>query len=76
MSLQDFIEKFASQFDVPSLYEFEAGTEFKALEEWSSLMALSVIAMVDEEFGVALKGKDIRESKTIEDLFIIVKSLL
>ena len=75
MELQDFIEKFASQFDVTDISELKAETEFKALDEWSSLMALSIIAMVDEEYNVAIKGKDIREAETIEDLFNVVKSL-
>jgi len=35
---------------------------------------LSVIAMVDEEYDVTIKGDDIRNSSTIEDLFNIVKS--
>ena len=75
MELQDFIKKFASQFDTMDASEMTADVEFKALDEWSSLMALSIIAMVDEEYGVAIKGKDIRESETIEDLFNVVKSL-
>ena len=76
MDLQGFIGKFADQFDTPDVYELAANTKFKALEEWSSLMALSIIAMVDEEYGVTIKGKDIRESDTIEDLFYVVNSLL
>ena len=75
MELQDFIEKFAAQFEMTDVSELTADTEFKALDEWSSLMALSIIAMIDEEYDVAIKGKDIRESETIEDLFTVVKSL-
>ena len=75
MELQDFIEKFADQFETIDVSELSADTEFKALDEWSSLMALSVIALVDEEYDVAIKGKDIREAETIEDLFNVVKSL-
>jgi acyl carrier protein len=43
------------------------------LEEWSSLIGLSVIAMVDDEYDVTLKGNDVKNSVTIEDLFNIVK---
>jgi len=75
MELQNFIEKFAEQFETTDASELTADTEFKALDEWSSLTALSIIAMVDEEYGVAIKGKDIREAETIEDLFNVVKSL-
>lgn len=74
MELNDFIEKFAEQFDETDASEFKADTEFKALDEWSSLFALSIIAMVDDEYDVTLKGDDIRSSETIEDLFNIVAS--
>ena len=74
MSLKDFIENFANQFDDTDASEFKAETEFKELDEWSSLIALSVIAMVDEEYDVTIKGDDIRNSNTIEDLFNTVKS--
>lgn len=74
MELKDFIENFAAQFDDTDASEIKAETAFKELDEWSSLIALSVIGMVDEEYGLILKGEDIRESVTVEDLFNIVKS--
>jgi acyl carrier protein len=73
MDLQEFIGKFAEQFDNTDPGEFKADTEFKALDEWSSLFALSIIAMVDEEYDIILKGDDIRNSETIEDLFNLMK---
>ena len=72
MELKDFIENFANQFDDTDASEFKAETVFKELDEWSSLIALSVIAMVDEEYDVTIKGDDIRNSDTIEDLFNVV----
>lgn len=74
MELKDFIENFAAQFDDTDASEFKAETVFKELDEWSSLIALSVIAMVDEEYDVTIKGDDIRNSNTIEDLFNAVKA--
>ena len=74
MELQEFIKNFANQFEETDSSVFTKDTVFKNLDEWSSLMALSIIAMVDEEYGVALKGDDIRSADTLEDLFEIVKS--
>ena len=74
MELKDFIENFAAQFDDTEASEFKAETKFKELDEWSSLIALSVIAMIDEEYDVTLKGDEMRQAETIEDLFNIVKS--
>lgn len=74
MELNDFISKFAEQFEEAEMSEFTPETVFKNLDEWSSLTALSIIAMVDEEYAVTIKGEDIRMSKTIEDLFNVVKA--
>ena len=74
MELKDFIENFAAQFEETDANVFKADTEFKNLDEWSSLMALSIIAMVDEEYDVRIKGDDIRSATTIEDLFNVIKS--
>jgi len=74
MEIKDFIENFAAQFDDTDASEFKAETKFKDLDEWSSLIALSVISMVDEEYSVSLVADDVRESETIEDLFNRVKA--
>ena len=74
MEINSFIEHFAEQFDDTDVSEFKAETVFRDLEEWSSIIALSIIAMVDEEYEVTLKGDDIRSANTIEDLFNVVKS--
>lgn len=74
MELNDFLVNFASQFDETEENEFKAETVFKELNEWSSLLALSIIAMVDEEYDLRIKGDDIRKACTIEDLFNIVVS--
>ncbi len=73
MELQDFISNFAAQFDETEQSQLKPETLFHDLDEWSSLVALSVIAMVDEEYDVTLKGEDLNKSKTIEDLFNIIK---
>ena len=74
MEIDEFIANFAEQFEDTDASEITATTEFKNLDEWSSLIALSVIAMADEEYDVTLKGDDIRSAVTVEDLFNIVKS--
>ena len=75
MNLQDFIENFADQFDDTDKAVFTGETRFKELDEWSSLTALSIIAMVDDEYDVIIKGNDIINSETIQDLFEAVEKL-
>ena len=76
MEIKEFIENFAAQFDETDASVFTAETRFRDLEEWSSLISLSIIAMVDEEYDVTLKGDDIKNAETIEDLFKTVQSKL
>jgi acyl carrier protein len=73
MDLKEFTGKFAEQFDETDASQFKTDTKFKTLVDWGSMVALSVIAMVDDEYGVTIKGEDIKKSETIEDLFNIVK---
>ncbi len=76
MDIKEFISNFAEQFDDLDASVLTPETEFKSLEDWNSLVALSVIAMIDEEYDVTLKGNDITGAKTIEDLFNTVQSKL
>lgn len=75
-SLNEFVELFAEQFDDTDVNEITAKTVFHDLDEYSSLIALSIIAMVDEEFEVTLKGDDMRSAVTVEDLYNIINSKL
>ena len=74
MEIKEFVENFANQFDDTDINEFTPETVFHDLEEYSSLIALSIIAMIDEEYDVTLKGDDMRAAVTIKDLFNTVKN--
>ena len=74
MKLEDFIKNFADQFEDTDPCQIHSDTVFKDIEEWSSLTALSILAMIVEEYEVALRGDDIEKAETVEDLFNIVKS--
>lgn len=74
MDIKEFVENFANQFDETDPSEITATTNFRELEEWSSLIALSIIAMVDEEYDVTLKGDDIKNANTVVDLFNTVST--
>lgn len=72
MTIEEFIENFAGEFDETPADTFSASTEFKTLKEWNSLTALSVISMIDDQYDKTITGADLRGSKTIEDLFNLV----
>lgn len=69
MDINAFLDNFAGQFDDTPAGRIKPDTVFRDLDEWSSLVALSIIAMVDEEYGVTLKGDDIKNATTIRDIF-------
>lgn len=74
MEINEFTEKFAEIFDDTDAATLSSETKFRELDEWSSLSALALIAMVDEEYDVELKGDEIRKANTIADLFAVVKA--
>ena len=74
MELKEFIANFLDQFDNEPQEELTEQTRFHELDGWSSLVALSVMAMVDEEYDVQLKADEMRSAETLGDLFRIVKS--
>ena len=49
-----------------------ANTEFKNLTGWDSLVALSLIVMVSNNYGKSIDGDVIRNESTINDLYEIV----
>ena len=73
MDIETFIRLFTEQLEETDAAQIDASTKFHDLDEYSSLLALTIIAMVDEEYDVILKGEDLRNALTIEDLFNIIK---
>jgi acyl carrier protein len=74
MEMNNFIKLFSEQFDETPADLFKPEAAYKDFEEWNSLTALSVIAMVDEEFEKRITGADLRSCQTIEELFLLVQS--
>ena len=55
------------------MLELEEGTlnediVLSELEEWNSMAALSLIVLMDEEFGKKLTGKEIKEFRIVKDI--------
>lgn len=74
MELKEFINNFVEQFDDTEASEITADTKFKDLDEWSSLIAMGLIALVRTQYGKTVTGKEIRACETVKDLFNLVLS--
>lgn len=69
-----FIQNFADQLDDTDAAVLTPETEFRQLDDWSSLAALSIIAMIDEEYGVTIGSDAFKNAKTIQNLYDIINS--
>lgn len=74
MELKEFIENFVNQFDDTDASEIQADTEYQELDEWSSLTAMSLIAMAKTQYGKTVSGREVRSCRTVEELFNLIAS--
>jgi len=73
MEINEFIKNFAIQFDDTDISEFKADTNFRELDEWSSLISLAILNMVEKKYGVKVSFSDLRELSIIQQLFSFVE---
>ncbi|NJC26126.1 acyl carrier protein [Neolewinella antarctica] len=74
VQMDKFIENLREQYEMlEDQVVIDAATKFKELEDWDSLVALSVIAMADEEYRVKISGDDIRSVTTVRELHDLVR---
>lgn len=74
MDIKEFIENFAGEFDETPMDVFTPDTDYKSLEEWNSLTALSIVSMVDEVYHKTITGADLRKHTTIAELAEFVEN--
>jgi acyl carrier protein len=74
MEIKEFIQHFAEQLDDTDVNELTPETKFRDLEEWSSIIGLSIILMVDEEYGITIGADDMKQAETIGELFNVVQA--
>lgn len=75
MTLEEFVQNFAEQFDDTPMSKFNPSTDYKQLEEWGSLTALSIITMVDAEMEKRITGSNLKACTTIEELYNFIQTL-
>lgn len=74
MDMDGFIKNIENEFDDIEPGKLQPPTAFREVFDWNSINALILIAMVKTEYGVSINAEDIQKSKTIQDLYDIVKS--
>jgi len=72
MQLEEFIKKFAECFNQTDAASITPETEFRKLDEWGSMMALIVIAMVDADYNKTVTSEDLKSANTVAQLFDVI----
>ena len=70
--MQNFISDFVGIFDEKPTVEINADTVFKEIPGWDSLVALSLIVMISNNYGRSIDGGVVRSCTTIGDLWKVI----
>lgn len=76
ISINEFIAKLEEEFEELEPNTLKAETNYREIDNWGSMHALIIIALVDTEFDVSLSGAELRETNTIQDLYNLVQTKL
>lgn len=76
MEIKDFINHFGDVFEDTEISTLKPETNFRELDEWSSLTALSTMAMINDEYDLAITADEMRSTTTFQQLFDLVSSKL
>jgi len=74
MEMNEFIEKFAEMLEIEDVDSLTPDTQFRDLDEWSSISVMEFIAFADENFGKQVGDVHIKPCQTIQDLYNLVKA--
>lgn len=70
---EDFINEFTQLIEIDKK-DFNEQQDLSGYTHWDSLAVVSMIALVDQYFGVKIQGKEIEACRTLEDIFLQIKN--
>ena len=76
MDINVFMAQIAEQYDDVDVTTLTPETAFRKVEGWTSLVALMIITMIDEEYGVVITGDEMKTAATLQELYDLVASKL
>lgn len=69
---ENFLNLFADILEITNRH-LELSDNFREYPEWDSLASLSVVAMIDEEYGVVIPSSEFNKLFTLSDLIEEIK---
>lgn len=71
--MEEFLINFKDLFEDDEAQNLIPETKFRELDSWDSIMGLSVIGMIDDEYGLEFNADDMLKCQTIKDIFELVE---
>jgi len=68
--VNEFMEKFKEALDIKD--EFDIKLELEEFKEWDSMGYISIMSMIDEEYGKEVNADQLKACKTLADLYELV----
>ena len=69
LTFEEFKQKFSESIEDELVLELEPNSSFKNLESWDSFSGMSIISMIDEEFGITIRAEEMAKINTLEELY-------
>jgi acyl carrier protein len=72
MSINKLIQVFREDFDIRADIEINSHSKFREIISWSSMNALVVIILIENEYDVIVEDEVLKSLNTFEELYELV----
>jgi acyl carrier protein len=72
MDLNNFISKLKEQYLGNQIF-IEPSTKFREISGWDSMTGMTILFMIEEEYGVKVENETFKKLITVEELFEYIK---
>jgi acyl carrier protein len=73
-TFNEFKQKFSEAIDDELILQLVPLTSFKDIESWDSFSGMSIISMIDEEFGITIGAEEMSRINTLEELYDLISN--
>lgn len=73
MTLEEFVIEIEDAFEIQERGTLLPDTDYKNFEEWDSMHALILIALIDTEFDLLVSGNDLKNLVTVREVYELIQ---
>lgn len=73
MTLEEFVIEIEDAFEIQERGTLLPDTDYKKFEEWDSMHALILIALIDTEFDLLVSGNDLKNLVTVREVYELIQ---